>query len=498
MMEKQATIVKEAGFSFAGFVAGQGFRFLFNLVIASLLGAESLGVYAVSLALVQIAEVIAVGGMDAGVLRFVNLHDARPEARRRLIASALQSSLLLSLPVTLFLVVFSNAFAAMASGDHLLRLTLVCYACSVPFHVLVAVSGHAVQAYGKLRPKIVASQILLPGGMLLLFLFFYLVFGGIPALLLALPLSAFSVFIWIWRRLRAITGVSVKELLQAKPDKELLRYAFPLLFVSLMGMLSHWLDILMLGWYAGTETVGLYQPAIRTAGLLRSIFLAFAGVAAPIMARMHGRGELVKIENLFKIMQRWVIMLAAPGIVVMLVMPAELLSLFGKQFTVAAPVLMVAAVAVFVQAFFGLYDTALQMSGYSKICFVNASAGLVLHGFLNMLLIPSYGMSGAAWALLAVYFLVGITRVAELRLLLGVHGFSVALVKPFFAGGLSVLALAAAKPFLDAFPNAVSLGGGILLVLAIYVLVVRLLQLEQDELEVIFELFPFLKKQVKA
>lgn len=493
-MERQVTIAREAGFSFAGFVAGQGFRFLFNLVVASLLGAESLGVYALSLAVIQIAEVLAVGGLGAGVLRFVNLYEAKPDQQRGLIAAALKSSLFFSLPLVLLLVVFSGFLSAMVNGDDLLRLTLVCYACSVPFHVLIAVAGHAVQAYGKLQPKIIAGQILVPGGMLLLFILINAFAGGSSALLFSLPLSALAGFVWIWTQLRAITGVSARDIVRAKPEKEMVRYARPLMLVAVMGMVSHWLDILMLGWYSGTETVGLYQPAVRTAGLMRSVLLAFAGITAPIVAGMHGRGEIGEIEKLLRVVTRWVMILAVPLAVVLLVMPATVLALFGGAFTVAAPVLIVLAAAVLVQSVFGLYDTVLQMSGYSKLCVMNGAASLAVHILLNMVLISSYGMIGAAWALLAVYFFLGVTRAAEVRALLGIHAFSVSLIKPLVAGIISGLVLSAVKPFLVSLSVAVSLGGGMLLVLAIYLLLIRLMQLEQDEKDVILRLFSFVKK----
>ena len=493
-MKQQLHIAKEVGFSFAGFIAGQGLRFLFNLAVAKLLGAEYLGVYALSLAFIQIAEVLAVGGLDAGVLRYVNLGDARPDKQRDLIAAALKSSFLYSLPVTFFLVVFSDSFAVMLDGDDLLRLTLICYACSVPFHVLVAVTGHAVQAYRKIRPKIIAGQILVPGGMLLLVVLINAFAGRTPALLFSLPVSAFAGFIWIWLQLRRITGVSAGDVLRAKPEKDMLRYARPLMLVALMGMVSHWLDILMLGWYAGAETVGLYQPAVRTAGLMRSVFLAVAGIAAPIFAGMHGRGEIDELERLFRAVSRWVVMAAMPLAVLLLVMPDTVLALFGSVFTVAAPVLAVLAGAVLVQSFFGPYDTMLQMTGYSKICFINGVAGLAVHAMLNMLLIPSYGMIGAAWALSAVYLLLGAARVTEVRMFLGIHAFSISLLKPFAAGITSAVVLAAAKPFLESLHAAASLGGGMLLVLAVYLLLIRLMQLEQEDLDVILELFSFVKK----
>ena len=493
-MKRQVTIAREAGFSFAGFVAGQGMRFFFNLVVAKLMGAEYLGVYALSLAILQIAEVLAVSGLDVGVLRFVSMQAGSFRDRSDFVASALKMSLFYSLPLTLFLVFFSGFLAGLFDGGNLLHLTLICYACSVPFHVLIAVGGHAVQGYEKLRPKIIAGQILIPGGTLLLTVLISAVAGNIPALLFSLPLSAFAGFLWLWLQLNRITGVSVRDVLHAAIEKDMIRYARPLMFVALAGMVSHWLDILMLGWYAGAETVGLYQPAVRTAGLMRSVLLAFAGIAAPIFAGMHNRGEVVELEKLFKVVSRWVLMVSMPLAVVLLLMPETVLLLFGSSFSVAAPVLVVLAAAVLVQSGFGLYDTMLQMAGYSKICFLNGAAGLAVHVVLNMLFIPEFGMMGAAAALVAVYLMLAAARVIEVHKLLGIHAFSVSLFKPLAAGVASGVVLVAVKPALEMLHVTVSLFCGMLLVFTAYSLFIRLMQLEQEELGVILELFSFVKK----
>ena len=498
MIQQKVTIVTEAGYSFAGFIAGQGLRFLFTLLVAKLLGAEYLGIYALALAVVQIAEVLAVGGLDAGVLRYVNLYEEGSDRRSALVASALKTTLLYSLPLTLLLLVFSGSLAYLLNGDKLLQLTLVCYVCSLPFQALIAVGGHAVQGYRKLRPKIIAGQILVPGTMLLLTLLVNAVAGHVPALLFPLPLSMLAAYLWLWRQLCAITGVSLKDVWYAETDRMMLRYAKPLMLVAVLGMVSHWLDILMLGVYAGVETVGLYQPAARTAGLVRSVLLAFAGIAAPMFAAMHSRGEIRELERLFRILSRWVMLAAIPPGVLLLLLPETVLAFFGDPFAIAAPVLVVLTVAVLVQSFFGLYDTILQMTGYSKICFINGIAGFSAHVLLNALFIPRFGMMGAAAALAVVYLLLATARVFQVRVFLGFHAFSFSLLKPVIAGVAAAAALAAVKPFFDTLPGAVSFGSGMLLVFVVYILFVRLMQLEQEELDVILELFSFIKRTKKV
>ena len=41
------------------------------------------------------------------------------------------------------------------------------------------------------------------------------------------------------------------------------------MMVGLLGMIMHWIDILMLGYYLKPEEVGVYQPAARTKVIIR-------------------------------------------------------------------------------------------------------------------------------------------------------------------------------------------------------------------------------------
>ncbi len=488
-MKSQIVIAREAGLSFGGLVFGQVLRFLINLAIAALFGVRYLGTYALALAVIQIVEVCAVSGLDIGVLRYINMSGGSADKQRECIGSALKTSLLYALPFMLLLIVVSGPLSALFNGGSLLSLALVCYSLSVPFNVLTTVAAHSIQAYKNLRPKILAMQIIFPATALLVLLLFDATAGHTVALMAAPPLAASIAFGWIWKQLGALTGTTLRDVLHAGSHRDMLNYSRPMMFVALLSIASHWLDILMLGMYTGVDTVGIYQPAVRTAGLMRSVLVAFTGIAAPFFAEMHGRGEREDLQRTFKLLTRWVILVSLPFAVYLMVMPETFLALFGEAFIAAGPVLAVLAMALFVQSVFGLHDVLLQMTGFSKVCFINGAAGVILHVLLNMIFITHFGMIGAAWALLILYVLLGVVRTVEVGVLLRFHAFSFTVCKPVAAALVTAAALVSVKPFLDSLHVLVSFAGGGILIAAVYLLCIRVLQLEQEELDVILEMF---------
>ena len=59
------------------------------------------------------------------------------------------------------------------------------------------------------------------------------------------------------------------------------------MFVSAIGIIMHWVDIVMLGVLSSAIDVGMYHPIDRTAGLVRMILFAFAGIFAPIFSEHY-------------------------------------------------------------------------------------------------------------------------------------------------------------------------------------------------------------------
>ena len=497
-MNRNAVIAGQAGFSFAGFLFGQTVRFGYNLVVARLLGVEALGIYALAIAVIQITEVLAVAGLDSGLLRFVSLHGNDPLRQRAVIGSALKTSITLSLFMVLLLLLFSAPISSMLNGSRILQLTLCCYAAAIPFNVATLLFGHAMQGFRQLKPKIIATQIVSPLLLLLLTILFYYSAGHDVALFFPFSLAGVGGFFWIRRSLSTICGTLPGDILHARPDKEMLAYALPFMVVSLLSMMTHWLDVMMLGMLTDTATVGLYHPAARTAGLIRSVLLAFAGIAAPMIAELHTGSQNAEIGRIYKMVTRWIITVVIPPVILFMVFPELVLSVFGARFAAGGAVtLLLLTVASFLQASFGLSATVLAMTGYARLSLFNALGALALQVLLNLLLIPRMGINGAALATLLLFFLLSALRLVEIRRLLKIHPFGKALWKPLAAGLSSALLLLAIRPWLLTFSPVFGLAAAAFFSLSSFATLMLFLKLEEEERELILNHLPFFDKKPK-
>ena len=497
-MNRNSVIAGQAGFSFAGFLFGQESRFGFNLLVARVLDADALGTYALAVAVMQISEVLAIAGLDSGLLRFISVHSSDALRQKAVIGSALKTSFFLSISIVLLLLLFSGRIALILHGSHRLQLTLCCYAVAIPFNVATMLYGHAIQGFRQLQPKIIATQVVSPLLLLLLTIVFRYMAGQEAALIFPFALSAAIAFFWIRPYLSKISGVLPLDIVRATPDRAMLLYALPFMVVSLLSMMTHWLDVMMLGMLTDTATVGLYHPVARTAGLIRAVLLSFAGIAAPMIAALHTGSDNAEIGRIYKMVTRWIFGLVIPPVLLFILLPEPVLGVFGQRFTAGSHALILLTAASLLQVSFGLSSTVLAMTGYARLSLFNALGALGLQVVLNLILIPRMGINGAALATLLVFFLLSTVRLGEIYILLKIHPFGKALWKPLAAGIVTAVILMAARPWLHSIPVFAGFLTGALLAVSSYSVLMLLLKLEQEEREIILKALPFIKKKPRG
>jgi len=497
-LNRNSVIAGQAGFSFAGFLFGQASRFGFNLLVARVLDADALGTYALAVAVMQISEVLAIAGLDSGLLRFISVHSSDALRQKAVIGSALKTSFFLSISIVLLLLLFSGRIALILHGSHRLQLTLCCYAVAIPFNVATMLYGHAIQGFRQLQPKIIATQVVSPLLLLLLTIVFRYMAGQEAALIFPFALSAAIAFFWIRPYLSKISGVLPLDIVRATPDRAMLLYALPFMVVSLLSMMTHWLDVMMLGMLTDTATVGLYHPVARTAGLIRAVLLSFAGIAAPMIAALHTGSDNAEIGRIYKMVTRWIFGLVIPPVLLFILLPEPVLGVFGQRFTAGSHALILLTAASLLQVSFGLSSTVLAMTGYARLSLFNALGALGLQVVLNLILIPRMGINGAALATLLVFFLLSTVRLGEIYILLKIHPFGKALWKPLAAGIVTAVILMAARPWLHSIPVFAGFLTGALLAVSSYSVLMLLLKLEQEEREIILKALPFIKKKPRG
>jgi O-antigen/teichoic acid export membrane protein len=401
------------------------------------------------------------------------------------VRSALKMGLVFALLVMLLQIALSGwLMQHVFKSPPLLRIVLITNALALPFSVLTLIAASATQGFKLLKYKVFVTQILNPLLLLLTMLATFILFAKDLTIILPTLLSAVVGAVVIMRFLRQLTGAGTTGLLQVPFNREILIFSYPLMFTTVIGTIMHWTDILMLGYFTDTASVGLYHPAVRTAGLLRAILLSFGGIFAPIMSQLFSEGKQGEMRGLYRLVTRWILTLALPITLIFLFMPAKVMLLFGPDYQSGAPVLVVLALATFTQAMLGLGGPTLTMTGHPNINLINALIAATVNIALNVLLIPRFGIIGAAYATLISIVLIGIIRLVEIWYLVKLFPFHWKLIKPLVAGGIAGIVLRLVAPTIMPFHTIVTLLLAGAVTFTTFALVLWVMRLDDDDREV--------------
>ena len=480
-------IAKEATISFVGMGFGDAARYLFTAILARFAGVELLGIYSLASAVTRVGEVIGRAGIHSGVMRFVSRLDKETEveAVKQRILSGLKLGLLFGIMIMILQISFADWLAIeLFNGSDLLKTVLIISAFSLPFATVMVIAAFATQGYKLLKYKVLVINIIRPLVMLgcvLISISFFSKDAAIKyPLLISAVASAWAAVIY----LKKLTNINISQVFSGIFDKELLQFSYPLMFVTILGTLMHWMDIMMLGYFTDTTTVGLYHPAARTAGLLRTVLLAFMGIFAPLMAEYHRRGDWTEMGKLYKLIVRWIISLSLPLAIILIIYSKKILLLFGGQYLGASNVLMVLTAAAFTQTIFGGGGQTLTMTGFTKVNMFNSLVIIIINIILNIIWIPQYGIMGAANATFVSMLSLGLLRIFEVHQLVKITPFSLKLLKPILAGGVMIFVLFLIRPIVLPMHTILSLIVISLIGFISFFMILWLLKFDADDKEI--------------
>ncbi len=179
-------------------------------------------------------------------------------------------------------------------------------------------------------------------------------------------------------------------------DKKLWGSASNHWIASSMILCVEWSGLLIAGMYVTSEEVAYLSTAQRTATLAGFVLMVANMVVAPRYARLWTEGKIKEFQQLARWSTRAVILMALPIVAIMVCFPEVIMQLFGPEFIQAANLLAIMAVGQFICVSTGSVRYLLGMTGHEKdfrrVTFFSGPFTIIL----NLILIPFYGVLGAA------------------------------------------------------------------------------------------------------
>ncbi|MCD6230843.1 MAG: flippase [Dehalococcoidia bacterium] len=464
-------IAKGAGIAFTGSFAGMFLGYFSRMIIGRWLGPADYGLISLGFAAMSIGAVLASIGLTSGIQRYVSFYKGKEDPGRikGTILSALKISLPLSIIVALFFFFQADWICLHIFHEARLIPVLRIFSIGIPFWVLATNLTSVSIGFQQLRYRVYVTD-LFQNIFKLIAIVALLVLGqgvtgaawGWTLAIIGMPFLAFylvekNVFPILHSRIKAINI-----------DRELFSYSWPLIFTSVAGLMIAWTDTLMLGYFSSAFAVGIYNAALPLAQALRSIHGAFIVIFMPVATELYARKGMKELKASYSTVTRWILSLTLPAFLLMALFSHSVLwVLFGPEFTSGATALSILALGFLAPALLSLSRSMLQVYGKTRFLMLYSFTTAGLNVILNYLLIPVYGINGAAIAT-ATSLTTGsiITWLLALRIT-GMQPFKKSFIKPVAASLLSVSIVYALTRYIIGV-SIPSLVGMLLVFLALY------------------------------
>jgi stage V sporulation protein B len=428
-------MARGAAVNLSGAMLANVLAFAFNFVITHVVSAGRFGLLSIGLTVVSLMTIPALLGLETGTVRFVSLGAGAKDERAA--AGAQQVSLLLTAVASLVLSVaivvlapwISTSFFHKPAAAGLMRLVAISLPALALGRVIVAgIQGYGVMTYsawlGPLRSivNLVAAGPLLAIGL------------GVRGLAIAGDLTAWVItVIAIVFLIKVHPGVLV---LKGTPKQfgRILRFSLPQTMTAMLFFILVWTDTLLVGRFRTAAEVGVYTIVGRLLTPATLVSTAIGQMFAPRIAAHRDRETL---SAMLKRVTYWNTAVSIPFFTIMMIAASPLLALFGPTYRSGAGALAILSAGGLINTAAGPLGQVINLSGRPYITLMNNAAVAAINIAVCLILIPRYGLVGAAIGEATALTLVNAIKLVEVRVLLDMSPFRLDCARAFAAAGMA-------------------------------------------------------------
>ena len=445
---------------FIGLFLSKLIAYVYRIAIARYYGPEVYGLFALALIGFSIAAVLSRLGFAEGLGRYVPFY--RGKNQQDNIAYLFRKTLILTLISSLFFaLVFyfaSDFIASSIFGNPDLSIYFKIFSFLLPMSSVSVLFTSMLKAYEKIGwfsfitnifdnlIKIIILAILIFIGVNSKAVPLSYTLGGLFTLLLSFIICRSVIPSSFTRILRNDIKVNKKDSMM----RSFYAYSWPFIIFGIVGSIFYWVDSIMIGIFRSAAEVGFYNAAVPIALLLTLTKDIFSNLFFPIVTKEYARKKNDIVKQLSQQIGKWIFIINLPVFILFIVFPGVFINLlFGKEYLVAETALRILAFGALSTSLFEISRDLISMTGKSKVILIDIILATVLNIILNYLLIPAYGINGAAVATAISLIALNTTFMLQSRKLLGIFPMRRKIIRIMAVTIIPVILILIARNFIE-------------------------------------------------
>ncbi|NNE74036.1 MAG: flippase [Acidimicrobiales bacterium] len=451
---------RQSALSFVGSVVTAASALVVLKLITEYLSAESVGAVNVAVAFFNILMQVAIFGVGAGMVRHIS--QLRVEGRVAVVPQLLRTGLVpvflvgfgLSLLMVLAAPQLADLLSKQSSSASMDGLTDALRGAGpfLPVAALAIALMATTRGFGVIRPTALYNGIGRPLAQLAA-VAIALAFTRNTALIAAAWMAAYVVPAVMGaivsrrlyrRELDRTGGRSKDRWTDPVEGREFWRFTAPQGGVEILRAVVRWQDTILIAILLGLREAAIYSVVTRLVKLAAMVNQAIVEVTGPQMAEAFASRDLVRGRQIYQTATSWLVLLAFPIYLTTAFFAEPLtVAVFGAEYGEGAAALTILSLGRLVSTAVGPVESVLVMSGQTSHNLAMHTSALVVNIVLNLVLVPQWGLEGAAVAWVASIMVTNLGPYVQVRRSTGLQPFGSATIEAILITSVAFGAVAA-------------------------------------------------------
>lgn len=399
------------------FALGMAFSFLFNWAITKVMSQEDVGFYQYFISIITLAMVIiplgyqSLAQREATSLGRLALNNFSKQAAITILSTAILFSFIWYYGVTRL-----NWVKGLNNFNGLRAALLV-----IPIYSLNTFFKSVLQSQNKLYQSIIPDVLIRPALLLLSLLILPFLGLGINPETLLYVLSCILLCSLIYAIVNSFKKITIGDF---NNQPKWFKQALLLLPIGLLYTINERIDIVMISKMLGPIDNAIYGVAFKFAAFSGFGIVILNQVLVPQYAKyFKEKGNVNELQKIIKPNVRKSFFLSSLVLILLLLFGKNILTLFGKsinEYTSGFATIIILSFGQLFNVAVGSVGYILTMAKLEKYVFIGLTLGIISNLILNSLLVPKFGIQGAAiatstsmilWNVVMLYFVIRKTKI---------------------------------------------------------------------------------------
>jgi len=179
-----------------------------------------------------------------------------------------------------------------------------------------------------------------------------------------------------------------------------LKFSVPLIFTSFIGMLLLRLDLLVIAYYETSFSIAIYSTCILISSVLLLPSNALNQFVSPLFSssikKLNHEKRIDEVQKLYGFTTKWLVVITLIAGFGIIGWGSQALLLFSDCYAEGVSCLVILTISRLYSNLSGSCGRLMILYNYHKLILLNGAAMLLINLTLNIIMIPQYGITGAA------------------------------------------------------------------------------------------------------